>query len=269
VYAGEVARVQLPLQRLDRLAHEVAAAGRVDPGVVVRGLDPVHVLDLQHRHPAVVLHEQSVGVLLTGSELRQDGVEPLIERLRASLAEPRPSATERDSKTVLVEGLEQVVHGVHIERANRVLVVGGHEHDDGQRFSLERLQHAEPIELRHLDIEKHEIGSLSADDIHRLGTVARLPHEREACRRSDERPKPAPHERLVVGDDDADVSHRGRQRYARCGGSRQLRRRVRPVVRRRLEWNPDAGDAPAYRKILQRELLLLTVQSLEACLAWW
>ena len=145
--------------------------------------------------------------MLSRPELRQHCLEPLVERLGALFAETRPYAPERDAEPIFVEGLQQVVDGVDVERPNRVLVVRGHEHDDRELFALERIEHAEAVELRHLHVEKHEVGPLSPNDIDGLGSVARLTHEREALRRVDERAEPAPDEWLVIGDDNAHVSH--------------------------------------------------------------
>jgi len=41
---------------------------------------------------------------------------------------------------------------------NDPLTACSHEHDRGKRVSGERCEHGESVELRHLHVEKHEVG---------------------------------------------------------------------------------------------------------------
>src|SRR5262245_40320344 len=71
--------------------------------------------------------------------------------------------------------LQQVVDRVHLEGLERVLVEGGDE--DDRLLPPDQLEHLEPRELRHLDVEEHEVGLQLRDRLHRLEAVAALPHE--------------------------------------------------------------------------------------------
>jgi hypothetical protein len=61
-------------------------------------------------------------------------------------------------EAVVVEGLEQVVHGLRGERPQRVAVVRGDEHDRGQPLARQALEHAEAVEPRHLHVEEQQVG---------------------------------------------------------------------------------------------------------------
>ena len=61
---------------------------------------------------------------------------------------------------------------------------------------------------RHPDVHEHDVRLQLADERQRLGTVGCLPHRLEVGRGVDEHAKAAAHERLVVGDENADaVAH--------------------------------------------------------------
>jgi hypothetical protein len=86
----------------------------------------------------------------------------------------RPSASARRSR-------QQVVHRVHHERAQGVLVVrGAEDHDRRPRLTGDQLQHLEAIELRHLHVEEHQVGPLLGDRLHRLEAVRGLPDHLDA-----------------------------------------------------------------------------------------
>ena len=75
----------------------------------------------------------------------------------AVLARLQPHARPRQrlGQPLLAERLQQVVHRVHLERAQRVLVVGGRE--DHRHLTADQLQHLEAVQLRHLHVEEHQI----------------------------------------------------------------------------------------------------------------
>ena len=60
----------------------------------------------------------------------------------------------------LVEGLEDVVDGVHVESLDGVIVEGGGEDDLRQAlFAFEKLfDYAEAVEAGHLHVEEDEVG---------------------------------------------------------------------------------------------------------------
>jgi hypothetical protein len=61
---------------------------------------------------------------------------------------------------------------VDLERLERVLVVGGDEHDVGSR--VDQLQDLETVELRHLDVQEHHVRHQLTDPLDRLEPVSTL-----------------------------------------------------------------------------------------------
>jgi len=76
----------------------------------------------------------------------------------------------------LVEGLEDVVDGVHVEGLDGVVVKGRGEDDVGNfEFALdELLEDAEAVETRHLDIEEDEVGIVFLDEVDGVESVFAL-----------------------------------------------------------------------------------------------
>jgi hypothetical protein len=114
----------------------------------------------------------------------------VVERAPDRLGEPR-----------LVDGLEQVVERVDVERAHRELVVGGDEDDRGRRVGQERGQ-LEPRQLRHLHVDEQEVGAEPLDQRERLEAVAGLADQLDRVR-GQHQAQPVPRQRLVVDDDRA------------------------------------------------------------------
>ena len=78
------------------------------------------------------------------------------------------------------ERLQQIVDRLHLEGADRVLVVGGREHDVRRR-PRERLQHLEAVHARHLHVEEDEVGLPLLDHLQRLDAVGRLADHLDAA----------------------------------------------------------------------------------------
>ena len=78
-----------------------------------------------------------------------------LQRLR----EPHPLAysVERRRESRLVHRLHQVVQRVRLERAHRELIVRRHEDDVRHPRRASRPYDLEPVELRHLHVQKDEI----------------------------------------------------------------------------------------------------------------
>jgi hypothetical protein len=65
---------------------------------------------------------------------------------------------------------------VHFEGTQRELVERRREHDGGRALA-EQLEHFEPRELRHLDVEEHQVGIELLDQLHGLEAVRGLAHD--------------------------------------------------------------------------------------------
>ena len=87
---------------------------------------------------------------------RPGGGRELPDRQRLAPPEPFARPLQRGGQTLGAERLQQVVDGVHVEGAQRVLIVGGDEHHGD--VAADQLEHLEPVELRHLHVEQQQVG---------------------------------------------------------------------------------------------------------------
>ena len=77
-----------------------------------------------------------------------------------------------------LDGFQQVVDGVHLERLYRMPIVRGHENHPGSIFPIQQLpRHFETGPAGHLDVEQHEVGVQGVDDLQGLQAVSRLPDD--------------------------------------------------------------------------------------------
>ena len=68
------------------------------------------------------------------------------------------AAGERAAEPIAIERLQQVIERRHLERLNGVLIVCGYENDDRATLGIELLQNSEPVQLRHLHVQEHQVG---------------------------------------------------------------------------------------------------------------
>ena len=80
---------------------------------------------------------------------------------------------------LLVERLQQVIHGVHLERLHRVLIKSGGKNNLGQDYFLveQFLDDAKAIEARHLHVEKDQVGIVFANEIDAFEPIFALGHD--------------------------------------------------------------------------------------------
>ena len=90
---------------------------------------------------------------------------------------------------------------MHVEGAQRVFVVSGRE--DHRHRPTEELEHLEPVELRHLDVEKDQVRRQFGHRFHGIEPVAALGDNRDARMRTQKFTHHGARQRLVVHDDDA------------------------------------------------------------------
>ena len=109
-------------------------------------------------------------------------------------------AIERLGEALGAERLQQVVDRVHLERADGVAVVGGDENDGD--VAADELEHVEPVELRHLDVEHQQIGLQLGRCFHRLESVRALGDDLDVGVVGQPLAKNPARERFVIDDDD-------------------------------------------------------------------
>ena len=132
--------------------------------------------------------------------------QPPRELLFASLGQPRPRAGQRLLEALAAKRLEQVVEGVHVEGAQRVLVVRRHE--DRERHGVAHFgDDAKAVEVRDLQVEEHQVGAQAANGLHgvqaRVGSADHL----DVGFRLQQLDQPIACDRLVLDDQSANPRH--------------------------------------------------------------
>ncbi len=111
-------------------------------------------------------------------------------------------AVQRVPQPRLVHRLQQVIDGIHLERAHSVLVIRGHKRDERHRLPLKLTNDAHAIELRHLPIEERKVRFLFLDHRDGVSTRRRLPDHRHVFERPQQRDEETSRRPFVVCDDD-------------------------------------------------------------------
>src|SRR6185369_15523084 len=146
-----------------------------DAYVISLRLDALHIVHANKEHAPAILDHEPLEMSWSTLQLCQQceyvtiALAALIEF--DLLLHAMPGGVE----ALVIEGLEQVVEGVHLEGAYRVLIVSGDKDDVRSRFAVERFQHFEAAQFRHLNIEKDEVGLQRLDRIYGLTTIRTLP----------------------------------------------------------------------------------------------
>ena len=105
------------------------------------------------------------------------------------------------------EGFEQVVHGVGVEGAHGILIVGGDENHRRHLLRPNCLDDTKAIYAGHLHVEEDEIGHLVLNRSNRLRTVATLTDHLDILLLLEEREHSLPSDRLVVDNQGTDPAH--------------------------------------------------------------
>jgi hypothetical protein len=75
-----------------------------------------------------------------------------------SRTEFRFCALEGARESLAIEGLENVVNGIHLKRSDCVLIMGSHEDNHRLRLACQSTGDLYTIASWHLDVEENEIG---------------------------------------------------------------------------------------------------------------
>src|SRR5689334_12106719 len=158
--ADETLGIQARFHVVHRLAEEMGFFAEVEPHVIAGGLDPIDLLCAQEKYASTRLDDETIETLRLGLDVLDQRHQALAEIAGASPLEMLAGMLQRLRKAIAAEWLQQVIDRVHFKSFQRVLVVRRDEHDGGDLFGPELLDHAEAVTRRHLDIEEHEIGML-------------------------------------------------------------------------------------------------------------
>ena len=128
----------------------------------------------QEEQPAAGLDHQAIGLRLIAAQILDQRQEAAAEVAVLVAFELFAGALQRVGEALAVERLQQVVERPHLERLQRVLIVGGDEDDERHLVGADRLDHLEAVHLRHLHVEEHEVRRVVVNSGDGLFAVARL-----------------------------------------------------------------------------------------------
>ncbi len=202
-------------QALHGVAQQVSLGSHVQSDVVTFGLDPVDLLHLQKDYATTGLEHHPLQVVAAGRSTLSGGDRLTLEQAdelsaeltQVALADLRLRARQRGGEALVVVRLEQVVEGGDVEGLQCVLVVGGHEYDDGHLSGADLLDDAEPVHLRHLDVQEDQVGGARPDRPDCFAPVRAFPHHLDLWIVTQQHTDPFPSDGLVVDDQGADLLH--------------------------------------------------------------
>ena len=181
-----------------------SAAGHV----ATLGADIIVNTDADNQYPGAAIPRLIAPILPIGHHFR-DTLELVVQQIGPGEAQPQAEPPAHPCQRLLqpphVDGLEQVVDGVDLERLERVLVEGGDEHDH-RRIGIALEQAAgdlEAAQARHLDVEEDEVRLVRLDRADRLATVGGGGDDLHVLMRLEAQAKPLGSQRLVVNDERA------------------------------------------------------------------
>ena len=160
-------------QRLElgqRLLLQVSPARRLHRHVIVLRFEVVDLLDRNHVHVGTIADENPLERRLPRASGRGQARRHFLPR-RDSAAR----AIERLGEPLRAERLEQVVDGVHLERADGVLVVGSGENHRRLVQRIDFSQDIEAVAIGHLDVQKEQIRAELEYLLDRAHTISRFP----------------------------------------------------------------------------------------------
>jgi hypothetical protein len=72
---------------------------------------------------------------------------------------------------LLIEGLQQIIQGVHFKCTHSILIVCSCKDDVGRMIRFKRFKYLEATDFRHLNVEEDQIGRQRLDRLNRLSAV--------------------------------------------------------------------------------------------------
>ena len=135
--------------RVHRLAEQMRVGADVQLDVVAGRLDPVDLVGAHEEDAAARLDDEAIDARLAPAS------DPGRARCRRRSRSPPVAALEllarareRLPEPLAIERLEQVVERVHVERAQRVAIVGGDEDHERHPVGADRVDHVEAVGIR-------------------------------------------------------------------------------------------------------------------------
>src|SRR5580692_2604328 len=143
--------------------------------IVVGRLDPVHCVN-GHQTKTVAISECQ--------PLRPFALLHLEERLQLARKGSLPlcrdsftSAPDRRSQPFIIKRLQQIIDGIQLERADRILVIGSYKNYSGHALRSYVANYIEPGAIRHLHIEQDKIRAVGKNRIDGLQAGIAFPSD--------------------------------------------------------------------------------------------
>jgi hypothetical protein len=121
-----------------------------------------------------------------------------------------PGATQCLLEAPMRDRLQKIVERVHLERAQRVPVVGGNEHDRREVCRGDARDDIEPVEPWHLHVEEHEVRAQRENRVHRRLAIAGLADDLDVLFPPEADAQPFARKRLVVDEHGTDHARHAR-----------------------------------------------------------
>ena len=158
MHTEEPVAVQTLLELSQAHRGEVAVRVGLQVCVIVARHDEANLIDADEDLLAALFHRNALGLL--GLHMQRNVLADACKRLGEALGLNR---------------FHQVIDGVHLERVERMLAVGGDEHHRGREFQvLQRLGQLQASGFRHIHVEEHDIAGVLFELFDSLAHTSRL-----------------------------------------------------------------------------------------------
>src|SRR6059058_322644 len=201
-HADEVVWRQLFFQVCQRVPQQVTVAGGVYAGIVSRGFDPQNVGNGNKENPLLVLHHKAFE--------RAETTEGLEQWFETSICVPAlfddlECVNQGLGKSLLIIRFQEIVNSVHFECTNGVRIVSRDEDINGSGVGrwLHIFDDSKTIQIRHLHIEKNDVGMKFIDLLHRTYSVRRLAYNFNVVVLGQIATDTAPADRFIIDDEDS------------------------------------------------------------------
>src|SRR5689334_4913233 len=201
-HADEMLWRQLFFEVRQGFPQQVTVSGGVDAGIVSHGFDPQNVGNGNKENPLLVLHHKAFQRAKT-----MEGLEQWFENsiCRPALFNDLARVRQGLAKSLLIVRLQEIIDGVHFECTNGVSVVSRDEdiNRSGARRRLHIFDDSKTIQIRHLHIEKDDVGMKFVDLLHRTYSVRRLAYDFNVAVFGQITTDTAPADRFIIDDEDS------------------------------------------------------------------
>src|SRR2546423_2841241 len=165
-------RIELTFHRAQSLAHHPRAFSSMEMDVFGIRLQPINLACMQERDSPIRADDDAIEILSLGAYAFEE--RPYLEMLLLVLLRINTflRVPQGRLETHLIEWFEKIVERMKLEGADGIGFVSRGEDNFRQMIELHRVEHREPIHLRHLNVEENKVRFFFADHGRRFSAVA-------------------------------------------------------------------------------------------------